>query len=148
MESTTILIWVAIVFIVLKRYLRSQSLPPGPIGLPVFGNFLQLAWTCYWYSLSPDEVFAQWAKRYGKVFSIRLGSKLVVVVNDVAVAKEAFMSEDITGRPVNTVLDGITGGVGELELIRLEMPLVSLNSNIMKAQFCFSPCVIWRAILY
>ena len=35
-----------------------------------------------------------------------------MVVNDVASAKEGFMSEDMTDRTVNTLFEGKTGGTG------------------------------------
>jgi hypothetical protein len=39
---------------------RNKYLPPGPKGIPIFGNFLQLSKAKAW------KVFEQWGKEYGE----------------------------------------------------------------------------------
>ena len=119
MDGPTVVIWLVLIYIIVKRVIKAKLLPPGPNGLPVFGNLLNVAWACYRYHLSIHEVLSQWAIRYGKVFSFSIGNQLVVVLNDLTSAKEAFMSEDITDRPAVTVFDKLTKGTGKLRRVSL-----------------------------
>lgn len=133
--TTVIIIWLVIIFILTRRYLRSCNLPPGPlITLPVFGNLFTVALTCYRRKLQPYELFCQWATRYGNVFSFRFGNKLVVVANDVTSVKEAFMSEDIADRPEDAVFARTTGGTG----------VINANGHIWRDQRKFSLGVFRR----
>ena len=61
-----------------------KNLPPGPSGWPAIGSLLAIK------SRPPYVVFTEWSKRYGVVFSVRLGRKLLVILNDVRCIKEAL----------------------------------------------------------
>ncbi|XP_070567857.1 cytochrome P450 2U1-like [Ptychodera flava] len=67
------------------RYPR-RNLPPGPSGLPLIGCLLRLG-------ERPHKKFKEWAKVYGDVFSVRLGTELVVVLNSSRAIKEAFIKK-------------------------------------------------------
>ncbi|XP_070567858.1 cytochrome P450 2U1-like [Ptychodera flava] len=67
------------------RYNR-RNLPPGPSGLPLIGCLLRLG-------ERPQKKFKEWAKVYGNVFSVRLGTELVVVLNSNPAIKEAFIKK-------------------------------------------------------
>ncbi|ORY03085.1 cytochrome P450 [Basidiobolus meristosporus CBS 931.73] len=73
----------ALKFVFVTIYSR-KYLPPGPLGLPIVGNFLQLG-------RLPHLKLTAWARKYGPVFSIRLGSRTCVVVNDAQSVKEIFV---------------------------------------------------------
>ncbi|CAA0819652.1 Ent-kaurene oxidase- chloroplastic [Striga hermonthica] len=60
--------------------------PPEIPGLPVIGNLLQLR------DKKPYKTFIRWAEKYGPIYSIRTGSKTIVVLNSVDVAKEAMVT--------------------------------------------------------
>ncbi|KAL8152590.1 hypothetical protein V2J09_010350 [Rumex salicifolius] len=64
-------------------------LPPGPSGLPVVGSlpFLDPDLHCYFRDL---------AQTYGPLFSLRLGSKIGVVVTSPSIAKEILKDFDVT----------------------------------------------------
>lgn len=59
---------------------------PGPVGVPVFGNLLQLG-------PFPDERLHEWGKRYGGVYQIFLGTRPVVVFNSIQAAKDVFIGQ-------------------------------------------------------
>jgi hypothetical protein len=50
-------VWVFIVRAIRRR--RTHPFPPGPKGLPFFGNLFQL-------SLTPWKEFEAWKQKYGK----------------------------------------------------------------------------------
>ncbi|XP_068635174.1 geraniol 8-hydroxylase-like [Aristolochia californica] len=70
-----------------KREKGSLPLPPGPRGLPLVG---------YLPFLRPDlhRFYAELARTYGPIFSLRLGSKLCVVLSSPSLAKEIFKDQD------------------------------------------------------
>ena len=51
-------------------------------GLPLIGNLHQLK------AKRPHQTFAKWAEIYGPIYSIRLGSSTMVVLNSAELAKE------------------------------------------------------------
>lgn len=85
------------------RYVR--SLPPGPWGVPVFG---------YLPFLKGDVHlrYGELAKKYGPMFSARLGTQLVVVLSDHRTIRDTFRREEFTGRP-HTEFINILGGYGK-----------------------------------
>ncbi|PCH38746.1 cytochrome P450 [Wolfiporia cocos MD-104 SS10] len=58
----------------LKKHSRQQLLPPGPRGIPFFGNALQIPLEQQW------KVLASWAKTYGDVMHLSvMGQSLIVL---------------------------------------------------------------------
>ncbi|KNA14703.1 hypothetical protein SOVF_104570 isoform A [Spinacia oleracea] len=63
--------------------------PPGPKGIPIIGNLHQ-------YDTSkPHVYFANLAKIYGPILSLRLGTLPVVVVQSAKLAKEVLQTQDL-----------------------------------------------------
>ncbi|XP_019160439.1 PREDICTED: cytochrome P450 76C4-like [Ipomoea nil] len=81
-------------------------LPPGPRGLPVVG---------YLPFLRPNlhHHFTDLAQKYGPIFKVQLGRRLVVVVNSPSIAKEVVRDHDAIfanrDRPIAAVV-GTYGG--------------------------------------
>ncbi|PHT39349.1 hypothetical protein CQW23_22922 [Capsicum baccatum] len=66
-----------------------NTLPPGPIGLPLIGNLHQ------YDTLTPHLYFWKLSKKYGKIFSLKLGSATMVVVSSAKLAKEVLKTQDL-----------------------------------------------------
>ncbi|QHO19979.1 Flavonoid 3'-monooxygenase [Arachis hypogaea] len=63
------------------------NLPPGPPGLPIFGNL---------FSLDPElhTYFAGLARTYGPIFKLQLGGKLGIVITSPTVACQVLKDHD------------------------------------------------------
>ncbi|GBM39912.1 Cytochrome P450 18a1 [Araneus ventricosus] len=91
-------VWIAVVVTVFIGIIGSlfkrsrRHFLPGPWGLPVVGYIPFLSKDVHLH-------FINLAKKYGDVFSLRLGSALVVVLNDTASIRDAFSKQEFLGRP-------------------------------------------------
>ncbi|PVD29092.1 hypothetical protein C0Q70_11689 [Pomacea canaliculata] len=88
---------------------RPARAPPGPwLAVPLLGHLLLL--------MKKDtlEQFAAWRRQYGDVFSLYLGSRLVVVLNGYKVLKEALVNnaDVFSDRPPFPLLDIVTHSKG------------------------------------
>ncbi|XP_036403174.1 cytochrome P450 1B1 [Megalops cyprinoides] len=83
---------------------RNTDSPPGPFPWPVIGNAVQLG-------SAPHIYFTRMAKKYGEVFQIKLGSRVVVVLNGEAI-RTALIKKgaDFAGRPDFTSFRFISNG--------------------------------------
>lgn len=103
----TLLVFVAALLAV--RYFQwlkhVRALPPGPWGVPVFGYLPFIKGDLHLQ-------FGKLAKKYGSMFSVRLGTQLVVVLSDYRVIRDTFRREEFTGRP-HTEFINILDGYGE-----------------------------------
>lgn len=70
------------------------DVPKGPISFPIVGNLIQLG-------DRPHEKMMRWAKTYGPIYQLYLGSQRVVVLNGAKLVREALVdqSETFAGRP-------------------------------------------------
>ncbi|KAF7333337.1 putative cytochrome P450 [Mycena venus] len=86
---------------------REAGLPPGPPTVPVLGNV----------HIFPTEFayfkFTEWARKYGGIFSLKVGPSTVVVLTDVAAVKELLDKRSATtgDRPPIHLADCMTGGL-------------------------------------
>ncbi|XP_033637825.1 cytochrome P450 2J3-like [Asterias rubens] len=60
-----------------------RNLPPGPWGLPLLGATFRLG-------VNPARSLEEISREYGKIFSLRIGPRLTVVMADTELVKEAF----------------------------------------------------------
>ncbi|PVD29117.1 hypothetical protein C0Q70_11714 [Pomacea canaliculata] len=87
---------------------RSEDLPPGPgPALPLIGHL-------HLMRKDPRQKFAEWRRRYGDVFSLYVGNRLVVVLNGYNVIKDALVkhADVFTDRPHFYFTDYIAKGKG------------------------------------
>ncbi|GFO09366.1 cytochrome p450 2j6 [Plakobranchus ocellatus] len=94
-NSTSLLIFLVTALLVwyVVTLPRMRNMPPGPLPLPVFGN--------YWMFLRPGvtllTLFDELTKKYGKMFTFKMGSKPIIFINELRLVQEAFVKRaDIT----------------------------------------------------
>ncbi|KAM3327157.1 hypothetical protein P3S67_002283 [Capsicum chacoense] len=68
---------------------RKNFMPPGPLGLPFIGNLHQFD------SLTPHLYFWKLSQKYGKIFSLKIGSTSMVVISSAKLAKEVLKTQDL-----------------------------------------------------
>ncbi|KAL5504696.1 hypothetical protein ACEPAH_7359 [Sanghuangporus vaninii] len=90
--------------LLLKKRLK---LPPGPPGLPVLGNALQIPTTQAW------KTFADWGKLYGPVAFAEVLGRPMIIVNSITVARDLMERKgaSFSDRPEIPVLEMIGWGV-------------------------------------
>ncbi|XP_058093606.1 cytochrome P450 71A1-like [Magnolia sinica] len=75
-------------FIQKRNRKRTSKLPPGPSGLPIFGNLHQLT------SL-PHRKLWLLSRKYGPLMHLQLGHVLTLIVSSARIAKEVMKSQDL-----------------------------------------------------
>ncbi|KAJ7312979.1 cytochrome P450 [Mycena albidolilacea] len=86
---------------------REAGLPPGPPTVPLLGNL----------HLFPTEFahykFTEWARKYGGIYSLKMGPGTAIVLTDAAAVKELMdkRSSSTVDRPPMHVADLVAGGL-------------------------------------
>ncbi|XP_021957315.1 methyl farnesoate epoxidase [Folsomia candida] len=80
-----------LVYFVFLRKPRWKNAPPGPRGLPLIGNMLQM-------DKFQHITFGKWAKEYGPLYKINFASLNMLVVSDYKMVKEIFSESAFSGR--------------------------------------------------
>lgn len=85
---------------------RPRGIPPGPYGLPIVGSLLSFG------SDDPMSYFTELRKKYGNIYSIYFGSRLNIFINDLEMAKDAFLKhgEVFSARPESFLFREVAGG--------------------------------------
>ncbi|GAB6027946.1 Cytochrome P450 2 sub R member 1 [Chamberlinius hualienensis] len=83
-----------------KLWINILQLPPGPWGIPIVGYLP-------WLSNKAYLDFIEIGKKYGGLFSIKLGNETVVVLNDWPTIKACLVdkSKTFSGRPFNIMVN-------------------------------------------
>ncbi|KAK9075312.1 hypothetical protein SSX86_003635 [Deinandra increscens subsp. villosa] len=86
-------------FMARKYYASVKNLPPGPRPWPIIGNMHQMA-------TNPHIAAANFAKTYGPLISLRLGTRLLVVASSPEAAMEVLKTQDrhLSGRSIPDAL--------------------------------------------
>ncbi|XP_012578194.1 PREDICTED: cytochrome P450 2J2 [Condylura cristata] len=89
----------AAVFLLLANFLKRRhpkNYPPGPPGLPFFGNFFLLDFEQSHLAIQP------YVKKYGNLLSLDFGQMRSVIISGLALIKEALVNQDqnFVDRPV------------------------------------------------
>ncbi|EMD40455.1 hypothetical protein CERSUDRAFT_80124 [Gelatoporia subvermispora B] len=93
---------------------RSGPLPPGPKGLPVIGNVLDMPTAHEW------ETFATWGERWGDIMSVNLLGQTMVILNSPKLAFDMLdkKSSIYSDRPTLTMGGELAGWDRTLALLR------------------------------
>ncbi|XP_038550137.1 cytochrome P450 2F3-like [Micropterus salmoides] len=112
MEFSVTLISAGLTLLIALVWLFSQKsskqLPPGPTGLPIIGNLLQLD------KRAPFKTLVKLSESYGPVITVYLGLQRTVVLVGYDAVKEALVdqADDFTGRGPIPLLLRATKGYG------------------------------------
>lgn len=104
----------------IQMLIENRRFPPGPWGFPIIGYLPLMKGVCHLH-------YNDLARKYGSMFSTRLGNQLVVVLSDHKIIREAFRREEFTGRP-HTEFMNILDGYGEYRSLQSEMLIVTKNA--------------------
>ncbi|GAB7330838.1 hypothetical protein MBLNU13_g02377t1 [Cladosporium sp. NU13] len=85
---------------------RENHLPPGPPTLPILGNIHQIP------KKSAHFQFSEWAKQYGGLYSLKLGTGTAVVITDRRLVKQLIDKKSAlySDRPKSYVANLISSG--------------------------------------
>eukprot|EP00252_Welwitschia_mirabilis_P002175 TRINITY_DN12085_c0_g1_i1.p1 TRINITY_DN12085_c0_g1~~TRINITY_DN12085_c0_g1_i1.p1 ORF type:complete len:508 (+),score=-0.73 TRINITY_DN12085_c0_g1_i1:485-2008(+) len=107
LEKGLLALFAVVVGSIVLNKLRSRKLrlPPGPLAVPIFGNWLQVGDDLNHRNLS------DLARKYGEVFLLRMGQRNLVVVSSPELAKEVLHTQGVEfgSRTRNVVFDIFTG---------------------------------------
>ncbi|XP_041796035.1 cytochrome P450 2F3-like [Chelmon rostratus] len=112
MEISVALIFAGLLVVLLGLFdlksRRQLRLPPGPSGLPIIGNLLQMD------KKAPFKTLLKLSKSYGPVLTVYLGRQRVVVLVGYDAVKEALVdqADDFSGRGPVPFLIRATKGYG------------------------------------
>ncbi|XP_069129905.1 cytochrome P450 2J6-like [Argopecten irradians] len=116
MDPLTIGLGVFGLLLLLKLICTPRNSPPGPLGYPVVGNFGLFA------IANRTATFRKLRRKYGDVFSLRIGSCNMVVINGYDTLREAFIKhgDTLSDRPNDIIFKllssngkGIVASTGE-----------------------------------
>ncbi|KAI0039477.1 cytochrome P450 [Auriscalpium vulgare] len=98
-----IVLWLVKIIFSSKRH--PAPLPPGPKGLPLLANLLDLPQKEQW------RTFADWGRKYGPIVHVRALGQSFIILNDVRVAGDMLdkKSTIYSDRPVFVMAGELTG---------------------------------------
>ena len=117
MNIQTALAFLAAFLLLFNVLTRRKNLPPGPVSLPLIGNLLSVVFNLYRSGDELEQLLAKMAKQYGDVFSLQVGTKLIVVANTCKTIKEAFNNPLMGDRAKSKVFEECGVDAGNYPLV-------------------------------
>ena len=115
----TYLLCLAVFAFLYWYFQKPTNVPPGPFQWPLIGS-LPILLRSAWRQEHPHDLMHRLSQRYGKVFSLGVGTGVrVVVLNDFKSIKEGFQKAELSDRVHSTVLESITPGKGKIFCLRI-----------------------------
>lgn len=100
------LLGLGLVYVLVSVGHRGKNFPPGPPTYPIVGNIHQIS------KKGTHFQFTVWAKRYGGIYTLKLGTGTAAVITDPRLVKELLdkRSSSSSERPSSYVAQLISGG--------------------------------------
>ncbi len=110
---------------------------PGPDGLPLLGNILQLDLK------QLHKILEQWAGRYGVLYKFRIGNRPVVAVSDATLINEVLRKRPSAYRRLEAIepvlkemgINGVFSAEGDHWLRQRRMAMQALNASHLRSFF-------------
>ncbi len=110
-------LFITVFLVVLLLYFftqRKYNLPPGPTQIPLIGSLPSIALNLYRTGYEPEQLFAKLSKEYGEdVISLKIGNKVIVILNGCKVIKAAYQNPDMNDRPTSKLFEETEFDEGE-----------------------------------
>ncbi|XP_071733778.1 cytochrome P450 71AU50-like [Rutidosis leptorrhynchoides] len=103
-----LLVWYKWMFYYTKK--SKIPLPPGPYGLPIVGYLP-------FFGSNVHEIFTSLAHKYGPIYSLRLGTKLHVIVNSIEYVKIVVREQDQVFANRNSPITAVTVTYGGMDIV-------------------------------
>ena len=110
----TILVFVITFLVAIYWLQKPTNLPPGPLGIPVFGYLPFIALRMYRSGLEPHELLTQMGHEHGKIYSFDLMGINIIVINDYKLLKEAMQNRSLNDRERNDFAKRVYGPGGRM----------------------------------
>ncbi|KIW10721.1 hypothetical protein PV08_10020 [Exophiala spinifera] len=145
---------VILITVALRRRKTKYRYPPGPKGIPVFGNLFQLP------PAYPGAKLMEWGKQYGDLFTMQLGARKWVVLNSSETARELLerrgrlyisrpefaVTQDILSRGNRIVMMGYTERWRALRKIMHQLLMASNSEMYRPFQDVESRALVWQCL--
>ncbi|XP_038061785.1 cytochrome P450 2U1-like [Patiria miniata] len=111
-NATTVLVALTTLaaFALYKSSKRPANFPPGPFALPLLGNVTTFL------SKTTLEAMGDLHKQYGDVFSLKVGSLNMIVLNSIEIVREALVKKavEFAGRPMSYSVEIFSEGYKDI----------------------------------